>query len=133
MPNKNPEKAKQAKHEWYLKNKERLLQQKRERRAAQKKPKPPRPSKPAPTPEQIAKARELNRLACHRYRAKHLAQTRHLNRDYYHRNRQRIVQQQRDRRARVQQKKTTPVPKVACVGGRVCRPITGIGAWIRQD
>ena len=110
MPNKNPEKAKQAKHEWYLKNKERVLQQKRERRAAQKKLKPPRPPKPAPTPEQIARAREANRLACHRYRAKHLAQIRHLNRDYYHRNRERIVQQQRDRPARVQQNKQTPSP-----------------------
>ena len=110
MPNKNPEKAKQLKHEWYLKNKERLLQQKREQRAAQKKLKPPRPPKPAPTSEQIARAREANRLACHRYRAKHLAQIRHLNRDYYHRNRERIVQQQRDRRARVQQNKQTPSP-----------------------
>ena len=107
MPNKNPEKAKQAKHEWYLRNKERVLQQKRERQAAQKKVKPPRPPKPAPTPEQIARAREANRLACLRYRAKHLAQVRHLNRDYYHRNRERIVQQQRDRRARVRQ---TPSP-----------------------
>ena len=60
MPQKNPQKAKQAKREWYLKNKERLLQQKRERRAAQKKPKPPRPRKPAPTPEQIARGREAN-------------------------------------------------------------------------
>ena len=111
MPNKNPEKAKQAKHEWYLRNKERVLQQKRERRAAQKKLKPPRPPKPAPTPEQKeAKAREANRLACLRYRAKHLAQVRHLNRDYSHRNRERIVQQQRDRRARVQQNKQTPSP-----------------------
>ena len=110
MPNKNPEKAKQAKHEWYLRNKERLLQQKRERRAAQKKLKPPGPPKPAPTPEQIAEAREANRLACHRYRAKHLAQIRHLNRDYYCRNRERIVQQQRDHRARVQQNKQTPSP-----------------------
>ena len=107
MPNKNPEKAKQAKHEWYLRNKERVLQQKRERRAALRKLKPPRPPKPAPTPEQIARAREANRLACLRYRAKHLAQVRHLNRDYYHRNRERIVQQQRDRRARVRQ---TPSP-----------------------
>ena len=110
MPNKNPEKAKQAKHEWYLRNKERVLQQKRERQAAQKKVKPPRPPKPAPTPEQIARAREANRLACLRYRAKHLAQVRHLNRDYYHWNRERIVQQQRDRRARVQQNKQTPSP-----------------------
>ena len=107
MPNKNPEKAKQAKHEWYVRNKERVLQQKRERRAALKKLKPPKPPKPAPTPEQAAIAREANRLACLRYRAKHLAQVRHLNRDYYHRNRERIVQQQRDRRARVRQ---TPSP-----------------------
>ena len=103
MPNKNPEKAKQLKHEWYMKNRERLLQQKRERRAAKKKLKPPRPPKPAPTPEQKAKAREANGLACHRYRATHAAQVRSLNRDYYHRNRDRIVQQQRDRRARVHQ------------------------------
>ena len=107
MPNKNPEKAKQLKHEWYMRNKERVLQQKREKRAAQKKLKPPKPPKPPPTPEQIAKARELNRLACNRYRAKHLSQVRALNRDYYHRHRDRIVQQQRDRRARNQQ---TPSP-----------------------
>ena len=103
MPNKNPEKAKQLKHEWYLKNREKLLQRKRELRAAKKKLKPPRPPKPAPTPEQKAKAREANRLACNRYRATHLAQVRWINRDYYHRNRERIVQQQRDRRARVRQ------------------------------
>ena len=77
-----------------------------------KKLKPPRQPKPAPTSEQIARAREANRLACHRYRAKHLAQIRHLNRDYYHRNRERIVQQQRDRRARVQQNKQHPFPKL---------------------
>ena len=112
MPNKNPEKAKQAKHEWYLRNKERVLQQKRERRAAQKKLKPPRPPKPAPTPEQIARAREANRLACHRYRAKHLAQIRHLNRHYYHRNRERIVQQQRDRRAKVRRNEQAPFRKL---------------------
>ena len=103
MPNKNPEKAKQAKHEWYVRNKERVLRQKRERRAALKKLKPPKPPKPAPTPEQVARAREANRLAFLRYRAKHSAQVRHLNWDYYQRNRERIVQQQRDRRARVQQ------------------------------
>ena len=103
MPNKIPEKAKQLKHEWYMKNRERLLQQKRERRAAKKKLKPARPPKPAPTPEQKAKAREANRLACHRYRATHSDQVRSLNRDYYRRNRERIVQQQRDRRARVHQ------------------------------
>ena len=103
MPNKNPEKAKQLKHEWYMKNRERLLQQKRERRVAKKKLKPPRPPKPAPTPEQKAKAREANRLACNRYRATHSDQVRHLNREYYQRNRERIVRQQRDCRARVRQ------------------------------
>ena len=107
MPNKNPEKAKQLKHEWYMRNKERVLKQKREKRAAQKKLKPPKPPKPAPTPEQIARARELNRLACNRYRAGHLSQVRALNRDYYHRHRERIVQQQRIRRARNRQ---TPSP-----------------------
>ena len=112
MPNKNPEKAKQLKHEWYMRNKERVLQQKREKRAAQKKLKPPKPPKPPPTPEQIAKARELNRLACNRYRAKHLSQVRALNRDYYHRHRERIVQQQRDRRARVQQNQQHPFRKL---------------------
>ena len=103
MPDRDPEKAKQAKRKWYLKNKERVLQQKREKRAAQKKLKPPKPPKPPPTPEEIARARELNRLACNRYRAGHLSQVRALNRDYYHRHRDRIVQQQRDRRARNRQ------------------------------
>ena len=107
MPNKNPEKAKQLKHEWYMRNKERVLKQKREKRAAQKKLKPPKPPKPAPTPEQIARARELNRLTCNRYRAGHLSQVRALNRDYYHRHREQIVQQQRIRRARNRQ---TPSP-----------------------
>ena len=66
MPNKNPEVARQRKHEWYLKNKEEILKRKRERRAAQKKLKPPPPPKPALTPEQKARTRELNRLACNR-------------------------------------------------------------------
>ena len=103
MPNRDPEKVKQAKRRWYVKNKEVISKRKREQRAAQKKLKPP---KPPPTPE-IARARELNRLACNRYRATHSAQVRALNRDYYHRHRDRIVQQQRDRRARVRQ---TPNP-----------------------
>ena len=107
MPDRDPEKAKQAKRKWYLKNKERVLQQKREKRAAQKKLKPPKPPKPSPTPEEIARARELNRQACNRYRAGHLAQVRALNRKYYHQHRDRIVQQQRIRRARNRQ---TPSP-----------------------
>ena len=103
MPDRDPEKAKQAKRKWYLKNKEEISKRKREQRAAQKKLKPPKPPKPPPTPEEIARARELNRLACNRYRAGHLSQVRALNRDYYHRHRDRIVQQQRDRRARNRQ------------------------------
>ena len=112
MPNKNPEKTKQLKHEWYVRNKERLLQQKRDKRAAQKKLKPPRPPKPAPTPEQKAQAREFNRLACQRYRAKNEAYVRCLNRDYYQRNREHIVQQQRDRRARDRQTRESPFRKL---------------------
>ena len=112
MPNKDPEKAKQLKREWYLKNKERLLQQKRERRAAQKKLKPPRPPKPAPTPEQKAKSREFNRLACLRYRKKNPDLVRQLNRDYFYRNREQIVQQQRDRRAKNRQVRESPFRKL---------------------
>ena len=104
MPNRDPEKVKEAKHRWYLKHREEIATRKREQRAAKKKLKPP---KPPPTPEQIARARELNRLACNRYRATHSAQVRALNRDYYHRHRDKIVQQQRDRRARNRQ---TPNP-----------------------
>ena len=104
MPNRDPEKVKQAKRKWYLKHKEEITKRKREQRAAQKKLKPP---KPPPTPEEIARARELNQLACNRYRAGHLSQVRALNRDYYRRHRDRIVQQQRDRRARNRQ---TPNP-----------------------
>ena len=107
MPDRDPEKAKQAKRKWYLKNKERIAKQKREQRAAQKKLKPPKLPKPPPTPEEIARARELNRQACNRYRAGHLSQVRALNRDYYRRHRDRIVQQQRIRRARNRQ---TPSP-----------------------
>ena len=107
MPNRDPEKVKEAKHRWYLKHRERIAKQKREQRAAQKKLKPPKPSKPPPTQEQIARARELNRLACNRYRAGHADQVRALNRAYYRRHRDQIVQQQRDRRARARE---TPIP-----------------------
>ena len=112
MPNKDPEKTRELKHAWYVKNKERLLQQKRERRAAQKKVKPPKPPKPAPTPEQEAQAREANRLACLRYRKKNPDLVRQLNRDYYHRHREQITQQQRDRRARDRQTKEGPFRKL---------------------
>ena len=112
MPNKNPEKAKQLKHEWYVKNRETLLQRKREQRAAKKKLKQPRPPKPPPTSEQVAKSRECNRLACLRYRKKNLHRIRSLNRDYYHRHREQIVQQQRDRRARDRENKESPFRKL---------------------
>ena len=112
MPNRDPEKVKEAKHRWYLKHKERIAKQKRERRAAQKKLKPPKPPKPPPTPEEIARARELNRLACNRYRAGHLEQVRAVNRDYYRRHRDQIVQQQRDRRARNRQTLPSPFRKL---------------------
>ena len=112
MPDRDPEKAKQAKRKWYLKNKERISKQKREQRAAQKKLKPPKPPKPPPTPEEIARAREANRLACHRYRAGHLSQVRALNRKYYHQHRDRIVQQQRVRRARNRLIKESPFRKL---------------------
>ena len=103
MPNRDPKKVKEAKHRWYLKHKDEISKRKREQRAAKKKLKPPKPPKPPPTPEQIARARELNRLACNRYRAGHLAQVRAVNRDYYRRHRDQIVQQQRIRRARNRQ------------------------------
>ena len=103
MPKKNPEEKKRIKHEWYVRNREWVLQQKRERRAALKKLKPPKPPKPPPTSEQKAHSRELNRLSCRRYRASHREQVRSLNRQYYHRNREQIVQQQRERRARERQ------------------------------
>ena len=112
MPNRDPEKVKEAKHRWYLKHRERIATQKREKRAAQKKLQPPKPPKPPPTPEQLARARELNRLACNRYRAGHLAQVRALNRRYYQRNRDKIVQQQRDRRAQNRQSFSSPFRKL---------------------
>ena len=112
MPNKNPEKAKQFKHEWYVKKRETLLQRKREQRSAQKKLKLPRPPKPPPTSDQVAKAQECNRLACLRYRRKNLDRIRALNRDYYHRHRDQIVQQQRDRRARDRQTRESPFRKL---------------------
>ena len=112
MPNRDPEKVKEAKHRWYLKHRERIAEQKREKRAAQKKLKPPKPPKPPPTQEQIARARELNRLACNRYRAGHLAQVRAVNRAYYRRHRDQIVQQQRDRCARNRQSSPSPFRKL---------------------
>ena len=103
MPNRDPEKVKEAKHRWYLKHREEIVKRKREQRAAKKKLKPPKLPKPPPTPEQLDRARELNRLACNRYRATHGDQVRALNRNYYRRHRDKIVQQQRDRRARARE------------------------------
>ena len=108
MPNRDPDKVKEAKKRWYLKHRERIVTQKREKRAAQKKLKPPKPPKPPPTQEQLVRARELNRLACNRYRASHADQVRAVNRAYYHRHRDKIVQQQRVRRA--QNKQISPSP-----------------------
>ena len=54
---------------------------------------------------QIARTRALNKEACYRCRATHLAKVRYINRVYYHRNRDRIVQQQRERRALAKQNK----------------------------
>lgn len=112
MPNKSLEEKRRLKREWYVKNKDKILQQKRDRRAAQKKPKAPHPPKPAPTPEQVARSRLLNKEACQRYRATHLAQVRQINRDYYHRNREHVRQQQRDRRARDRQNRESPFRKL---------------------
>ena len=112
MPKKNPEERKRLKHEWYVRNREWVLQQKREKRAARKllNPPKPKPPKPPPSEEEKARKRELNRLACNRYRAKHLPQVRSVNRRYYHRNRDHIVQQQRERRALVRQNRQNPSP-----------------------
>ena len=95
MPNEKKKlKAQRGrKREWHLRNKDEVLRRKREWRAALRKP------KPASTPEQKARTRELNREACYRYRATHLAQVRLINRDYYHRIRDQTVHQQRERRA----------------------------------
>ena len=112
MPNRDPEKVKETKHRWYLKHREEIAAKKREKRAAQKKLKPPKPPKPPPTQEQIARARELNRLACNRYRAGHLAQVRAVNRAYYRRHRDKIVQQQRNRRAQNRQILPSPFRKL---------------------
>ena len=112
MPNKSPEERKQLKHEWYVRNKERLLQQKRAQRAAQKKLKPPKPPKPAPTPEQKAQARTANVAACLRYRTKNAAYVRLCNRDYYHRNREYLTQRQRERRAKHRQARESPFRKL---------------------
>ena len=112
MPNKDPEISKRTKREWYVNNREDILRKKREKRIAQKllNPPKPKPPKPPPTEEEKARKRELNRLACNRYRAKHLPQVRSVNRKYYHRNRDHIVQQQRERRALVRQNRQNPSP-----------------------
>ena len=111
MPNKNREIARQTKREWYANHREEILRKKREQRAAQKLLNPPKP-KPPPTEEEKARKRELNRLACNRYRAKHLPQVRLVNRRYYNRHRDHIVQQQRDRRTRERERSESPFRKL---------------------
>ena len=106
MPNRDPEIAKQRKHEWYVKNREAILKRKQQRRAAKKKQQLP------PSPEQIERQKELNRQACNRYRASHLEKVRAINRAYYHLNREKIVRQQRDRRALAKKKKQNPFRKL---------------------
>ena len=64
MPNKDPEIARQLKHEWYVKNRDYILAQKRQQRAAIKAAQPPKPPRQPPTAEQRAKSREQNRKAC---------------------------------------------------------------------
>ena len=122
MPNKDPEKVKQLKHEWYLKNKERLLQQKRERRAVQKKVKPPKPPKPAPTPEQEATVSNQKRslytfiepgLLSSEPRADCTTTAGPT------------CQASTDQRE--------SIPKVTGLGRRVCCPIARVRPWIRPD
>ena len=126
MPNKDPDLAKQRKHEWYVKKKDEILKWNRERRAAKKKQKPPRPKPPPPSPEKVARTRELSWQACNRYRDTHLAQVRLMNRIYYHKNRKKIVQQQRNKRAA---KKS--VPEIESFGRRVFRAVERAKPWTR--
>jgi len=58
MPNKDPEVARRLKHEWYMRNKDYILGQKRQRRAEKKAARPPKPPREPPTPEQRAKVKE---------------------------------------------------------------------------
>ena len=97
-----------------------MLQQKRERRAAIKAAQPQKPPRPPPTAEQRALIREQNRKACQKYRASHLVRVRTVNRADYHRNRDKIVQQQRDRRALAK-----PVSKIKCLGSSVRGTMAG--------
>ena len=130
MPDRDPEKTKQAKRKWYLKNKERVLQQKCEKRAAQKKLKPP---KPPPTPEEIAKARELNWLAGNRYRAKCQFVASACSEPRLLPTTPRPDCPAATGPSCPEQTDSQSVPKVACVGRRVCCPFVGAGSWIRQD
>ena len=106
-----------------MKNRDYILQQKRERRAEKKATQAPKPPLPPPTPEQRAKVKEQNRKACQKYRASHLVRVRTVNRAYYHRNRDKIVQQQRDLRALAKQGK--PVSKITRLGSSVRGTMAG--------
>ena len=134
MPNKDPEKTRELKHAWYVKNKERLLQQKRDKRAAQKKVKPPKPPKPAPTPDQTES--ESPRVqptglstVSHQKRGLRASIEPGLlppePRTYCATTTGPTCQGSTDQRG--------SIPKVTSVGGRVCRPFTRNTAWIRPD
>ena len=119
MPNKDPEIARQLKPEWYMKNRDHILRHKRARRAAIKAAQPPKPSRPPPTAEERAKSKDQNRKARQKYRANNLVRVRTVNRIYYYRNRDKIVQQQRDRRALAKQVKQNPFRKLRALA-QVC-------------
>ena len=50
-------------------------------------------------PEQTARTRQLNRQGYNRYWTSHCGKVRAIDRTYYHRKQDRIVRQQRERRA----------------------------------
>ena len=131
MPNKDPQIARQLKHGWYMKNRDYILQHKRARRAAIKAAQPPKPPRPPPTAEEQAKSREQNRKACQKYRANNLVRVRTVNRIYYHRNRNKIVQQQRDRRALAKQTKQNPFRKL-CLGSSVRETMAGADSVLKK-
>ena len=135
MPNKNPEKTRQLKHEWYVRNKERVLQQKRERRAALKKLKPPQTAQTSPHTRTGGESPRgeptgLSPLPSQAFGPSASPQPGLLPPEL---------------RANctatagpscpgsAESTDSQSVPNVACVGGRVCRPIFGARARICQD
>ena len=89
---------KQRKHEWYVKNREEILKEKQQRWVEKTKAQQLR-TKPSPSPEQTARTRQLNRQGYNRYWTSHRGKVRAIDRTYYHRKQDRIVRQQRERRA----------------------------------